>query len=211
MARIVLILLFLIVFAGCGGGITSFPILDYDTLIKDGWDMYNQSRYTEAYQLFARAKTMDEKRPDGYIGSGWTLLRLQHPDSAIVVFRIGLPYVTSLQDSVDTLCGLSGSHLARGEDANVISLFKQLKVSSYDPAFPLKKHDVFLDKHDLEIVQAMAYYHLGYYSAAEKADPENAVYYVKLAVTEPFVYKDPQSLMKTMTDFLDKSKSGYSF
>ena len=209
MARIVLILLFLIVFAGCGGGITSFPILDYDTLIKDGWDMYNKSRYPEAYQLFSRAKAIDEKRPDGYIGSGWSLLRLQHPDSAIVVFRIGLPFITSLQDSVDTLCGLAGSHLAQGEDVNVISLFKQVKVSSYDPAFPLKKHDFFLDRHDLEIVQAMAYYHLGYYSAAEKADPENAVHYVSLAGAEPFVYKDPQSLMKIMTDFLDKSLGGY--
>jgi hypothetical protein len=209
MLRIVVTIFALIFLAGCGGGITSVSFLDYDSLIKDGWDMYNQSRYSEAYQLFSRAKAIDEKRSDGYIGSGWSLLRLQHPDSAIVVFRLGLPIITSLMDSVDTLCGLAGSHLAKGEDANVISLFKQLKVSSYDTSFPLKKHDIFLDRHDLEIVQAMAYYHMGYYSSTEKADPENAVYYVKLAVDAPVLYTDPQSLMKIMTDFLDRSAGGY--
>ena len=63
---------------GCSGGITRDKVLDYDGLIESGWDMYNQSMYDEAYQLFLSAKKFNSELPEAYIGCGWSLLKRQH-------------------------------------------------------------------------------------------------------------------------------------
>lgn len=197
------------VLSGCGGGIVAERTHGYDSMIDDGWEYYNQSRYDEAYRLFSDAKKIDDERPEGYIGCGWTLLRRQHPDSAVVAFRSGFNYIESLEDSIDVLCGLSGSYLACGENTGVINLFKQHPVSSYDNAFPLKKHDFFLDKSDLSLVQAMAFYRLKLYSSTENSDPDNAAYHVNQALLAPYEYTDPENLMKKITEYLEQSRGDY--
>ena len=46
MARALTTLIIIAVITGCGGGITgSGGIADYDSLIKSGWQEYNQSNY----------------------------------------------------------------------------------------------------------------------------------------------------------------------
>ena len=195
---------------GCGGGITGTGgIADYDALIKSGWDEYNRSNYDEAQRLFNQAKDYDELRPEGYIGSGWTLLRRQHPDSAIVAFRTSFDYIASLEDSVDTIAGLSGSYLAAGENSSVINLFNKYEISSYEDAFPLKDHDFSLDSGDLEIVQAMALYRLGVYSSTDQPDPDNATYHLNQALFTPYDYTGPESLMEDMTKYLNRSSVSY--
>ena len=197
------------ILSGCSGGIMSDIPASYDSLIESGWEKYNQRRYNEAYQSFLKARKEDNARPESYLGTGWTLLRIQHPDSAIVVFRTGFYYITSLDDSVDALCGLSGSYLANGENTKVVDLFKKYPVSSYNDAFPIKEHDFFLDEGDLEIVQAMAFYRLGLYSSEQNEDPDNAVYHVNRILLTPIEYKDPKSLMDKMTEYLEGTKGDY--
>jgi len=202
-------LLIIAMLAGCSGGITDVAVGDYDTLIKSGWDEYNRNKFTEANQLFVRAKEADATKPEAYIGSGWSQLRLQQPYNAVVTFRDAFTYITSLYDSVDALCGLSGSYLAAGENANVINLFKKYKISSYDEAFPFGKHDFSISKGDLEIVQAMALYRLGMYSSVDQADPDNATYHLNQALYTPYTYTDAQSLMEKITTYLEESDKTY--
>jgi len=197
------------VVAGCGGGIVGEQVGDYDDLIDTGWELYNQARYDEAYQAFLRAKGEDALRPESYIGSGWALLRRQHPDSAIVAFKMGFDFITSLEDTVDALCGLAGSYLARGENAKVIELFKKYPVGSYEDSFPLAKHDFFLDETDLEIVQAMACYRLGLYSPVQSPDPDNTVYHLNRVLLTPVEFEDPRTLMETMLKYIEEVKGDY--
>ncbi len=205
------IIVTLLVLAGCGGGILSEKVADYDSLIESGWERYNQMEYDAAYQLFISARKQDAAQPDAYIGSGWALLRRQHPDSAIVLFKAAFNYAESLADTVDTITGLSGSYLARGDNAKVIDLFKKYEIesSSYDTVFPLTEHDFLLDETDLILVQSMACYRLGYYSATEKADPDNALYHINRVLFDPINYTDPETLMTAITDFEDERKGEF--
>lgn len=189
--------------AGCGGGILSDKIADYDSLIESGWEKYNQRKYDAAYQLFLSAKRQDALRPEAYIGSGWTLLRRQQPDSSVVAFRTSFDYITTTADSVDSITGLSGAYLAAGENTKVVDMFKKYIVGTYEDSFPLKKHDFFLDENDLEIVQSMACYRLGLYSSTQKADPDNAVYHLNKVLVSPITYSDPKTLMQAILDYLD--------
>jgi len=204
MTRTFIIVVTILLLAGCGGGITAGKKVNYDDLIDSGWEKYNQRAYDEAYQIFVSTRKSDSTRPEAYIGCGWTLLKRQHPDSAVVVFRAGYEYITTLNDSVDTLCGLSGSYLANGENAKVVDLFKQRGVDDYESSFPLKKHDFFLDEVDLEMVQALALYRMGLYSSAESEDPDNAVYHVNLVTLTPYEYTDPQTLLAKIEELRDK-------
>ena len=209
MHRVFYIMLLLLIITGCSGGIMDVKQTSYDDIIKSGWTEYNQGKFDDAYQLFLDAKDYDDKRPEAYIGSGWSLLRRQHPDSSIVVFRAGFDYITSLADTVDVLCGLSGSYLAAGENTNIINLFKKYTVSSYEDVFPLKNHDFFIDTGDIEIVKAMAFYRLKIYSSTEQPDPDNAVYHLNQALYTPYTYTDSQALMEKITEYLNQSGSGF--
>ncbi len=203
------IILILLVLAGCGGGITAHKVVDYDSLIKSGWTKYNQNKFDEAYQIFIQAKEMDEGKPEGYIGSGWSLLMRQHPDSALVEFFHGFDYVASLDDTVDTVSGIAGSYLANHENSRVISLLSAYDLDYFENSFPLKDHDFFLDREDLEMVWAQAYYRLGIYSSNESADPDNALYHLNKVFITPYEYTDPIELMEKMTEYLYQSGGGF--
>ena len=201
------LLILIIALAGCGGGILtdSVDTSDYDSLILSGWEMYNQARYEEASQLFIAAKRSDSARPEGYIGWGWSLLRKQHPDSAIVVFRNGFDYIATLPDSVDAITGLAGSYLAYNANNNVVNMFEEYPVSSVDDGFPLDEHDFFLGPDDLEIAQSMALYRLGLYSSAESPDPNNAVYHLNQVLLTPHQYTGPQAFMHKLMDYINST------
>ena len=209
MIRVFITLALLLFLMGCSGGITEVTTDDYDNTIKSGWDAYNQNNFSGAQQEFARAILKDTTRPEGYIGSGWAQFRLQKPFDAIVYFRDAFDYITTVNDSVDALCGYSGAYLATGENTNVINLFKRYTISTYDDAFPFRKHDYTISAGDLEAVQAMAFYRLGMYSPAEQPDPNNAVYHLNQALYSPFVYTNQQDLMGEITDYLGQSGGGY--
>jgi len=51
----------------------------------------------------------------------------------------------------------------------------------------------------------MAFYRLGFYSATEKADPDNATYHLNKALAVPYTYDNPQNLMSKMTEYLNRS------
>ncbi len=195
----------LAVLAGCGGGLTADLPTDYDALINEGWLKYNQSKFDDSYRIFTKAVTSEPARAEGYIGSGWALLRRQHPDSAAVVFRIGMGYISTAADSVDAVCGLAGSYLATGNNNKVVTITKDYPVSDVESGFPFKKHDFLLEAGHLEVVQAMAFYRLGFYSATEKIDPDNATYHLNKALGVPYTYDNPQNLIIKMTEYLDRS------
>jgi len=130
---------------------------------------------------------------------------MQEPLNAVVQFREAFLHITSLADSVDALCGITGAYLAAGENTNVINSIKKYPVSSYEDVFPFRKHDFTISQGDIEIVQAMAFYRLGKYSAAEQANPDNAVYHLNKALYTPVEYTTPQALMGIITDYLSGS------
>lgn len=199
-------LFLLTVLIGCGGGIVANVPSGYEGLIDQGWLKYNQAEYDESYQLFVQAVKTDPNRAEGYIGSGWSLLRRQHPDSAAVMFRLGFPSIVTAADSVDALCGLAGSYLASGNNNKAVTILKDYPVKDIEKAFPLKKHDFLLESGHLEVVQAMAFYRLGLYSSAESADPDNAVYHLNKALAKPYTYGNPEDLMSKMVEYLDRTK-----
>jgi len=202
------ILMILIILAGCGGGITAQKMVDYNSLIKSGWSKYNQNKFDEAYQIFLTAKAMDEERPNAYIGCGWSLLQRQHPDSALVDFYHGFEFIATLNDTVDTVCGIAGSYLSTRENSRLITYLKAYDLDYFENVFPLKDHDFFLDRGDLELVLAQAYYRLGLYSPGESPDPDNALYHLNQVLIIPYVYTDPEALMNKMTEYLDQSEGG---
>ena len=198
----------LLILAGCGGGISAYKIGDYNSLIKSGWARYNQNKFEEAQQLFLEAKAMDDERAEAYIGCGWSLLMRQHPDSALVEFFHGFDYITTLNDTVDTVCGISGSYLANGDNNRVINFLNAYDLGYFEDSFPLRYHDFFLDRGDIELVLAQAYYRLEIYSAAEASDPGNALYHLNQVLITPYVYTTPEALMEKMTEYLSQSKGG---
>ena len=208
MVRILLFLVPLAALAGCGGGITADLPSDYDALINQGWLKYNQNSYDESYRIFAKAVESQPSRAEGYIGSGWSLLLRQHPDSAAVVFKIGFSVITTKEDSVDALCGLAGSYLASGNNNKAATILKDYPVKDIEKAFPLKKHDFLLESGNLEIVQAMAFYRLGLYSSSESADPDNAVYHLNRVLAKPYTYGNQQELMSKIVEYLDRTNGG---
>jgi len=204
--RIVITLL--LILAGCGGGISAYNVGDYDSLIKSGWAKYNQNKFEEAQELFLEAKAMDDERDEAYIGCGWSLLMRQRPDSALVEFFNGFDYITTLNDTVDTVCGISGSYLAKGDNSKVVNFLNAYDLEYFEDSFPLRYHDFFLDRGDLELVLSQAYYRLRIYSAAESPDPDNAVFHLNHVLITPYVYTTPDELMEKMTEYLSQSKGG---
>ena len=202
------IIILLLIIAGCGGGITAYDVSDYDSLIKSGWAKYNQNEFEDALNLFRQAKDADDERPEAYIGCGWSLLMRQHPDSALVEFFHGFDYITSLEDSVDSISGIAGSYLARNENSKVINFLNAYDLEYFENSFPLKDHDFFLDRGDLELVLAQAYYRLGIYSSTESADPDNALYHLNQVLLTPLVYTTSDELMEKMTEYLYQSGGG---
>jgi len=203
MNKLLILVVPLLMLAGCGGGILDEKVADYDSLIESGWEKYNQYKYDAAYQLFVSAKKQNSEGVEAHIGSGWSLLRRQHPDSAIVAFRTAFDYVVTLDDSVDTITGITGSYLARGDNSKVLDVFKKYLIESYEDIFPLKKHDFFIDESDLEIAQAMACYRLKLYSSTEIVDPDNALYHLNQVLVTPASYIDPETLLQSITDYID--------
>jgi hypothetical protein len=197
-----LILAIFIAAAGCGGGITAYKTGNYKTLIESGWAKYNQSQFEDAQKLFSQAKNMDSTKPDAYIGCGWSLFMRQRPDSALVEFFRGFSYITTLADSVDTICGIAGSYLADGENSRLIKYLSPLDLTKFDSSFPLKNHDFTIDRGSIEIVLAQAYYRMEMYSSAEKADPNNAVYHLNQVLLTPYTYTNPEELMTIITEYL---------
>ena len=196
------IYILLLILAGCGGGISTYDIVDYDSLIKSGWKEYNQNLFQNAYDIFYTAKGLDSERPEAYIGCGWSLFMRQHPDSALVEFYHGFDYITTLDDSVDTICGIAGSYLARNENERAINFLNTFDLEYFETSFPLKDHDFFLDRGDLEMVLAQAYYRLGVYSSAEAPDPDNALYHLNQVLFTPYEYTTPDKLMEKITEYL---------
>jgi hypothetical protein len=199
-----------LILAGCGGGITAFESGgDYDSMIESGWQRYNQNLFEEAQDLFCAAKSFDDTRPEAYLGCGWSLFMRQKPDSALVVFFQGFNYYTSFEDTVDASCGISGSYLARKENTKVITFLNQYDLSLFDAVFPLRDHDFFLERGDLELVYAQAYYRLGLFSSSESSDPDNSLFHFNQVQLMPYTYTTPEELMEKMTEYLYQSEGGF--
>lgn len=200
----------LYILSGCGGGLVAdkVAVTDYDSLVRQGWDEYNVGEYDDACLTFVRAKEVDPLQSEAYIGNGWALLRRQHPDSAAVVFKLGFSRITTLQDSVDSICGLAGSYLANGNNNKVVTILTDYPVSDIESCFPFPTHDFLLEMEHLEIVLTMAFYRLGLYSSAESGDPDNAVYHLNQVLAKTYTYTDPEELMAKMTEYLDEHGGG---
>ena len=201
------LMLFMVLVDGCGGGMTPFEdTSNYSGLILDGWTAYNNNEFAEAQALFSEAIGVDPARAEGYIGDGWALFMRQKPDSALVVFFKGFEYAGTGRDSLDTICGVSGCYLARGENTRVISYLDRFDLDRLENEFPLEHHDFFLDRGDLELTYALAFYRLKIYSSTEGPDPNNAVFHMNQALPAPFAYSDPGDLMERMTEYFNQSQ-----
>ncbi len=194
--------------AGCGGGLTASTPSDFESLIDDGWTEYNGGRFDEAQRLFSKAKSIEPTRAEGYIGCGWSLLRRQHPDSSAVIFRLGMPHIETLEDSVDAICGLAGAYLANGNNNKAATILQDYPVSDVSRGFPFRKHDFLIEAGHLEMVQAMALYRLGLYTSAESEDPDNALYHLNNVLAKPYDYTSPPELMRKITEYLDRTNGG---
>ncbi len=79
---------FMIAIAGCGSGGGGSE--SADQLVAEGWTAYLSRSYGVASSKFSQALAINGNLVDAYNGSGWSLAKLNLPDSAVTQFNKGL-------------------------------------------------------------------------------------------------------------------------
>ncbi len=86
--RTMLLGVFMVMIAGCGSGGGGSE--SADQLVADGWTAYLSHNYAGASSKFSQALALNGNLVDAYNGSGWSLAKLNLPDSAVTQFNKGL-------------------------------------------------------------------------------------------------------------------------
>ena len=207
-------------FAGCGGGSGIGPqemqkqeIKLRDRLPTD-WVEYNNGDYQAAIDSFAetleQADTftgseaiLNEIKSEAHNGIAWSFFRLQDLESAWNSFQ----QATRLnRRNPDAWAGWAGVALASGRYNDAVQFAIQaIEVDpEYNSGFRIGEgnrgleHDQFDDRH-IRLMLAEAYFHLGRYSAIDRADPNNAAAQVRL-LKGSFTFEDPGQLIQEMSN-----------
>lgn len=206
-------------FAGCGGGSGIGPqeMQKQETKLRDrlpiDWVDYNTGDYQGAIEMFAKTleqaetftgseATLNEIKSEAHNGIAWSFFRLQDLESAWNSFQ----QATRLNRSnPDAWAGWAGVALASGLHKDAVQFAIQALEADpdYNSGFRSDEgnhglgHDQFDDRH-IRLMLAEAYFHLGRYSAIDRADPHNAAAQMRL-LKGSFTFEDPGQLIQEMS------------
>lgn len=141
------------VMASCGD--SAGP--DYDSLVNEGWTLYQAQEYQGALEKFIEANNVDSSSAQAYAGIGWSTMRLNQLEQSDSAFAQGS---RKEPGSADIYAGWAFTLNAEKQyeesnDAAEQALAVDLNWSfMYEPA---------LDKNDLHVVKAENYFLLGQY------------------------------------------------
>ena len=205
--------------AGCGGGSGLGPqeIKKQENELRDrlptDWGNYNGGGYQEAIDFFANTleqadtfegseATLNEIKSEAHNGIAWSYFRMQDLESAWNSFQ----QATRLnRRNADAWAGWSGLALASQRYNDAAQFASQALESNvdYNSAFRIDEsaralgHDR-IDSRHIRLVLAEAYFQLGRYSVADRADPNNAAAQVRL-LRESYSFRDPGQLLEEMS------------
>ncbi len=144
----------IVVVAGCSS--TSNPE-SADQLVSEGWTAYLNHNYTLASSKFSQALALNGNLVDAYNGAGWSLAKLNLPDSAVTQFNRGLARDTG---NTEIRAGLAFVD-------NALKLYSQsitlaLAVLQVRPAWVFSR-DNSVNAQDLHLLLAEDYFALASY------------------------------------------------
>ncbi|MEW6752664.1 MAG: tetratricopeptide repeat protein [Candidatus Latescibacterota bacterium] len=203
----------------CGGGNGMGPkaLKRQEDRLRDrlplDWEDYNGgaleqaiARFTETLDQAAQAQLEpgvgNRVRAEAFSGIGWSFFRLQDLESASSAFG----QATALdRQNADAWVGWAGVCLAQRRYSDVVQFcLTALETDSdYSSAFRTDSaqrdlgHDLVEVRH-VRLMLAEAYFQLGRYSAAQRADPYNAAAQVRL-IQPDYRYRDPGQLVQAIS------------
>lgn len=213
---------------GCGGGTGIGPgeIRQREDKLRDrlpiDWNNYNGRDYQSAIGFFT--KTLDEAdalegvdavknqvKAEAQNGIGWAFIRLQDLAAAAQAFGLA----TNLdRANADAWVGWSGVALALRQHADVVQYTNQAldidpdynSATRLDGDGRLMGHDQIDERH-VRLMMAESFFQLGRYSAADRADPNNAAAQIRL-IDRDFRFRDPGQLLEKISELSLKLQSG---
>ena len=206
----------------CGGGTGLGPgeIQKREDKLRErlpiDWNSYNDGDIQGSIDFFI--KTLQEAdalegielgvrnqvKAEAQSGIGWSFIRLQNLPAAAQAFGIA----TQLdRTNADAWVGWAGVALAQRAYADVLQYTNNAlendpdynSATRIDAAGRVLGHDAVDERH-VRLMLAEAYFQLGRYSAADRADPNNAAAQVRL-VDRNFRYRDPGQLLEKISEW----------
>ncbi|MFC1729562.1 hypothetical protein ACFL6I_04420 [candidate division KSB1 bacterium] len=196
--EIVLLIMLLMLIAGCGGGNLGFPDepeqpLKAKQLVDSGWLQYELGNYNAAITLFNDAKKADASYLDSYNGLGWSYFRVHNLILSLFNFRIPLDTDSTL---TDVQAGYAIAAFEKNEYNETISAI--VSVVTHDSVrFDLEGTDEYFFSHDTNVTSrkirkifALAYYYSGLFDES---------YFQLVTFLDPLTNIDPLA-----DDFLEE-------
>ena len=213
---------------GCGGGSGLGPesVKQKEEELKDdlvtNWDAYESGDFNAAIEVFEEtlrqadasegdASVKRQVKSEAHNGIGWSFLQGQDLNSASQAFAQA---VNLDRRNTDAWVGWTGVSLAQRSFTDVIQF--ALQALELEPDYNsgtrgdgdgrLLSHDD-IDTNHIRLMLAEAYFQLGFYTAAERGDPNNAAAQLKL-VRSSFKYQDPGQLLLTLSQVSIELQAG---
>lgn len=132
----------------------------YQSLIDDGWSLFQSGQYTEAIAVFTEARDLSPDRADAYAGMGWSRMKLDDLNAASADFASGAALAGT---RVDLLGGYAFTLNALKDYANSNVRADELLALSSNWTFPYANG---IDATDIQIVKAENFFALGEFSSS---------------------------------------------
>jgi len=220
--------------AACGGGSGVGPVAikqqedKLKTQVAVDWTAYESGDLETALEGFQQTlleasttsgtdNIKNQVMSEAQNGIGWVYFKTQSLDNAAVAFS----EATKLnRRNADAWAGWAGVALAQKNYSDAARYADQTLaldpdystgeriLDKEDNGSPLVAHDGFDDRH-LRLLLAEAYFHLGRYSVAERADPKNSAAQVRLMRNNQFTYTDPGQLLEAISQESQKLLSTF--
>lgn len=138
------------------------PPETYDTLVEEGWDLFEGGNIDVAIDAFALAVERDASRPASYLGLGWSYARIQNLELAVINFQGAVTFAennatSGQQIAMEAIAGLAAVAIAAQEYEEAI--YYSTRVIDEDSAF-IFSHDVSFTIDDILLLRAEAYFYL---------------------------------------------------
>lgn len=214
-----LALVLALVLVGCGGGSGLGPggVKKREDKLKDqlpvNWVAYNSGDFAGAIEIFEETlrqadalegvqSVKNQVKSEAHNGIGWAFLQAQDLESAAQAFSLA----TGLdRRNADAWVGWAGVALAQRVFNDVVRF--AINSLEADPDYNsatrgdsdgrLLAHDG-VDTRHVRLMLAEAYFQLGRYTAADRADPNNATAQLTL-VRRGFRFQDPGQLLQILS------------
>ncbi|HOO59775.1 MAG TPA: hypothetical protein PLF44_04990 [Candidatus Mcinerneyibacteriales bacterium] len=151
MFLVILLPLFLLFACGKDSGSGAQP-LSAEEHCEQGWEAYENGDFTSALNSFNDAIETDSELPEGYVGKGWSSLRLDMTAEAGTAFGAALAYATENDLRIDVGYAALGN---MENNAAMVLSYLTTHVTGTDTW--VHNHDPEIDAVDIHNLMAEAY------------------------------------------------------